>query len=165
MQRIPTIGYAEDSPKRIYLLVVSAAILVHVGVSLIHLRDSYFFSDDFFNDILQKENAGNWHYFFWAVYGQTVPLYRAAHLVFFQIFGLNHSAVIFFTLLMSSSVVGFIGAIAWRAQTPITIAAALVGIAATSLLPIEPQRWWSAGLHILPGTITALACIFIAADP
>lgn len=165
MKSIQAIGFVERSPKRIHLLIVSAAILLHIGVSLTRLYDSYFFSDDFFNDILQKENAGNWHYFFWAVYGQTVPLYRAAHLIFFQIFGLNHGAVIFFTLLMSSSVVGFIGAIVRRARAPVGVAAALVGIAATSLLPIEPQRWWSAGLHSFPGTIAALACIFIAADP
>lgn len=151
--------------RRNFVWLAGAAIVLHIGVAIARLRGNYFFGDDFDHYLFVHGGADLPSILFANVSGQYVPLYRLTQILFFRLAGLNYPVSEGILVALSSAAVLLIAVIAYRARTPLAVAAAILATAAVSWMPFEAQSWWSAAIHVLPGTLAMLGCVAIAATP
>lgn len=140
-------------------------ISLHVAIMLWRLHHSYFFADDFMELEQARTAPLGLRYLARDGFGQVAPLKMFSHWLLSRLVGLNFTVAKGLMIAASASSVAFVAATSARARTPPPVAAGCVLAAALCWLAIEPDRWWANGILVAPGTLFALAALWICANP
>jgi hypothetical protein len=141
------------------LLAVQAAYIVWRG------RAYYFFTDDFVNFFIARDEGLTFHYLAHSVFGQFAPGFRLGQWIFTKTFGLSFWGVRLFdiaTLGGSLAILLRIGSL-HRVASRIVLVVALFAI--VSPIFVMSYQWLASSMHVLPATVCAMAALLVMTRP
>jgi hypothetical protein len=144
---------------------LAVAIVLVMARVLLETRRSYFFSDDFFDDIIihQLGLSGKLLKFDWL--GEFIPLYGVAHWLYFHIFGLRFLP---FRLLVAASqcaTLALTAIYARRHRINPWVLIPVLGLMACSPIYSTLYQWYSASTQVMAGGLMSVAAIYAMAAP
>ncbi len=145
-------------------LAVAAAMLASAILVIARTRQYYFFSDDFLNFIIASDMGLSWRYLFRDLFGQFVPLYRLAYLLYWHVFGLRFWPVRVACVLFAWFVICVLARLAWRRNVGVLATWPMLLFLACSPVFVTTWQWWSAALSVLTSAMASLACISLVAQ-
>lgn len=143
--------------------LISVAFAVVAAVLCCYrISHTYFIFDDFLNFQMYLERGWSLErYFYYPVFGQTVPGYRLMQALVFEAFGPNNHATIVLISLMSGVATGLAVAACARLNDDRWLLLILGVFLAFSYQQLDAQLWWASSLHSFPGLIAALVMILL----
>ena len=136
-----------------------ALLLISTIFIVVRTKDFYFFSDDFLNFIIANDTGLTWAYVNRDVFGQFIPLYRLANLIYIDCFGLHFWP--FRALLVVSGWANLLLIARMGAKRHVDSATMFPVLVLLVVSPvfIGTFQWWSAALSVTTSTVASLTAI------